>query len=133
MLGESWGTVLAAKLVQQYPELFHAYIGAGQRTSVHEDDVMGYQFALQLATERGANTLAEKLRHNAPPPYGGWNVALKNLDYLNVLNGYARQHARAEPTGHDLVSDAMTGSEYGLVDKVNWFRGLLRGFTAVYR
>ena len=30
----------------QYPTLFYAYIGAGQRTSVHEDDVLGYEFAL---------------------------------------------------------------------------------------
>lgn len=132
LLGESWGTVLGVLLVQRYPELFHAYVGAGQRTSVHEDDVAGYERALKIAAEQGDTKLVAKLRRNGPPPYSGWSMALQNLDYLNVLNGYARDHARGELTGHDLVEDAITGSEYGLADRVNWFRGLWRGFTTVY-
>jgi pimeloyl-ACP methyl ester carboxylesterase len=132
VLGESWGTVLGTLLVQRYPGLFHAYIGAGQRTSVHEDDVMGYEFALQVARERGDAPPLEKLERNGPPPYTGWNMAFKNLDYLNVLNRYAREHASGEPTGHDLFSDMFTGTEYGLADKVNWVLGLLRGFSVVY-
>jgi pimeloyl-ACP methyl ester carboxylesterase len=124
--------------VQRPPEgttdsLFHSYVGAGQRTSVHEDDVMGDQFAIAVATERGNTALAEKLRRSGPPPYSGSTLALKYLAYINVLNSYAFEHTpRRERTGHDLMSDAVKGSEYGLLDKVNWFRGLLEGFTVVY-
>ncbi|HEX2781641.1 MAG TPA: alpha/beta hydrolase [Gemmatimonadaceae bacterium] len=132
LLGAGWGTVPGTLLVQRWPELFHAYIGAGQRTSVHEDDVAGYGRALAIAAEHGDAALVKKLRRNGPPPYSGWSVALKNLDYRNVLNAYAREHARGELTGHDLVADAITGTEYGLADRVNWFRGLWRGFTTVY-
>lgn len=132
VMGESWGTVLGTLLVQQYPTLFYAYIGAGQRTSVHEDDVLGYEFALEEATRQGNTPLVEKLRSNGPPPYTGWNMAIKNLDYLNVLNAYASDHATAEATGHNLMSDAVTGPEYGLLDRFNWIRGLWEGFTQIY-
>lgn len=132
VMGESWGTVLGTLLVQQYPTLFYAYIGAGQRTSVHEDDVLGYEFALAEVAKQGNTKLLEQLRTNGPPPYTGWNMALKNMDYLNVLNAYAREQAHAEATGHDLMGDAITGSEYGLLDKFNWIRGLWEGFTQVY-
>lgn len=132
VMGESWGTVLGTLLVQKHPTLFYAYIGAGQRTSIHEDDVLGYAFALAEVAKQGNTELLEKLRRNGPPPYTGWNMALKNMDYLNVLNAYAREQADAEETGHDLMGDAFTGVEYGLRDRFNWIRGLWEGFTQVY-
>ncbi|HYU81411.1 MAG TPA: alpha/beta fold hydrolase, partial [Candidatus Polarisedimenticolia bacterium] len=85
LFGESGGTVIGVKLVQRYPDLYAAWIGTGQRTSVHEDDVMGYEFALRYAGEQGDVGTVEALKQNGPPPYSGWNSFWKNAQYLMVL------------------------------------------------
>jgi len=132
LFGESGGTVIGVKLVQRYPDLYAAWIGTGQRTSVHEDDVMGYEFALRYAGEQGDVGTVEALKQNGPPPYSGWNSFWKNAQYLMVLNGYGAANSIHEPTGHDQFGDWLTGPEYGLVDRLNVFRRLWEGFTKLY-
>jgi pimeloyl-ACP methyl ester carboxylesterase len=132
VFGESWGTVLGVRLVQAHPELFRGYVGAGQRTSVREDDVLGYKAAIRLADEQGKTGLVAKFRRNGPPPYAGNGMLLRYMDYLNVLNGYASEHGTVDTDGHNLFIDGLTGIEYGLVDKVNTLRGIIDTFTSFY-
>lgn len=77
LFGESGGTVIGVKLIQRYPELYAAWIGTGQRTIVHEDDLMGYDFALRYAAERGDTATVQTLRQNGPPPYHGLEHVLE--------------------------------------------------------
>ena len=132
LVGESWGTVPGILLVQRYPELFYAYVGSSQRTSCLQDDRMGYTFALKVAAERGDTATVEKLRRDGPPPYFGSDTLWKNLDYLNVLNAYAAERIKPEGTAGLTTMMGWLGTEYGLVDKVNFFRGLLDTFTVMY-
>jgi pimeloyl-ACP methyl ester carboxylesterase len=91
LMGESWGSMLGIMLVQQYPDLFYVYIGAGQMVNTTENDVMGYEFALTYATERGDTKTVEALRRNGPPPYVGGDMLLKRYQpYLGVLNRLQR-------------------------------------------
>jgi len=135
LTGDSWGTVPGILLVQRYPELFYAYVGTGQRTSVLEDDRMGYALALKIAAERGDTATVEKLRHNGPPPYLGSDPLdrlWKNFDYLAVLDFYAWEHIKPEKTAGLPAMMSWMGQEDGLVDKVNFFRGLYDTFAVVY-
>jgi pimeloyl-ACP methyl ester carboxylesterase len=132
LFGESGGTVIGIKLIQRYPELYAAWVGTGQRTIVHEDDVTGYEFALQYAAEHGDTATVQTLTQNGPPPYTGWNMFWKNAQYLMVLNEYGAANSRHEDTGHDQFGDWITGPEYGLMDRLNVFRGLWEGFTKLY-
>src|SRR6266487_1186826 len=77
VMGLSWGTILGIKLVQQYPDLFSAYIGNGQMVNTTENDRLGYQLALKIVTERGDTATADTLRRNGPPPYVGDGMAMK--------------------------------------------------------
>jgi pimeloyl-ACP methyl ester carboxylesterase len=119
LLGSSWGSILGIWLVQQYPNLFYAYIGDGQVVNMKEDSVMSYQFALQYAAERGDTATVDTLRHNGSPPYVGDGMISKYTVYLNVLNTYMAQHAAAPKI---TPVDALA-SEYGLLDRVNYLRG----------
>jgi pimeloyl-ACP methyl ester carboxylesterase len=119
LLGSSWGSVLGIWLVQQYPTLFSAYIGDGQVVNMKEDSVMGYQFALKYAAERGDTATVDTLRHNGPPPYVGDGMLSKYTAYLNVLNTYMAQHAAAP----NITPVDALASEYGLLDRVNYLRG----------
>lgn len=128
VMGLSWGTILGTKLVHQYPELFHAYLGMGQMVNTTENDRIGYELALRIANERGDMNLAETLRRNGPPPYGGEGMALKYAVYNNVLFDYMG-NARLELI---LTLVPQLAREYGLWDRVNFDRGLIESFAVVY-
>ncbi|SRR6266487_230952 len=128
VMGLSWGTILGIKLVQQYPDLFSAYIGNGQMVNTTENDRLGYQLALKIVTERGDTATADTLRRNGPPPYVGDGMAMKYVAYNDVLFSYMDS-----PTiGQILLLAPQFASEYGLLDKVNFDRGLIESFTVLY-
>lgn len=128
VFGLSWGTILGIKLVQQYPELFYAYVGNGQMVNTTENDRIGYALALKLAEEWGESSTVNRLRRNGPPPYVGRGMALKYAAYNNVLF-----RSMDSPT-LDLVLLLVPqfAREYGLVDRVNFARGLIDSFPVVY-
>ena len=128
LFGLSWGTILGIKLVQQYPDLFYAYVGNGQMVNTTENDRMGYELALQLTADWGEQNRLATLRSYGPPPYAGPGMALKYRAYNNVLFRYMDS-----PT-LDLVLLLVPqmAREYGLLDRVNFARGLIESFPVVY-
>jgi pimeloyl-ACP methyl ester carboxylesterase len=128
VLGLSWGTILGTKLVQQYPDLFYAYVGNGQMVNTTENDRLGYDLALRLAGEWGEARTVERLRRNGPPPYSGAGMALKYAAYNNVLF----RSMDAPTLDLVLLIVPQFAREYGLVDRVNFARGLLDSFPVVY-
>jgi pimeloyl-ACP methyl ester carboxylesterase len=54
------------------------------------------------------------------------------VDIAGVLNDYMGRHAHGEGEDADILVDAINEPEYGLLDKVNWVRGLMDVFNAVY-
>jgi len=128
VLGLSWGTILGTKLVQQYPEDYYAYIGNGQMVNTLENDRLGYNLALQLAIERGDARLAKRLKGYGEPPYTGPGMALKYAAYNNVLFDYMGSSSLQTV----LLLAPQLSREYGLLDKINFGRGLLNTFPAVY-
>jgi pimeloyl-ACP methyl ester carboxylesterase len=128
VLGLSWGTILGTKLVQQYPDLFYAYVGTGQMVNTTENDIMGYQLALQLAAERGDIKTVNTLRRNGLPPYAGNGMTTKYAVYNNVLF----EHMGSPRLEQVLVLVPQFAREYGLLDKVNFARGLIESFPVLY-
>ncbi len=128
VLGLSWGTILGIKLVQTYPDLFYAYVGNGQMVNTTENDRLGYELALKLAAEWNEPRTLDTLQRNGPPPYDGAGMALNYAAYNNVLF-----RAMESPT-LDLVLLLVPqfAHEYGLVDRVNFARGLIDSFPVVY-
>jgi pimeloyl-ACP methyl ester carboxylesterase len=126
--GVSWTSILGVWLVQEYPELYYAYIGNGQMVNVIRDDVMGYELALNYSVERGDGKMVETLQRYGPPPYAGEDMLDKYVTYLDVLNDYMN-------SPHYTVIVPIIpfiAPEYGLVDKINHTRGLIRSFEVVY-
>lgn len=128
VLGLSWGTILGTKLVHQYPDDYYAYVGTGQMVNTAENDRMGYQLAVKLAEEKGEQKMAARLRGFGEPPYVGEGMALKYAAYNNVLFDYMGS-ANLQTV---LLLAPQFAREYGLVDKINFARGLLDSFPVVY-
>ena len=126
--GVSWTSILGVWLVQEYPELYYAYIGNGQMVNTTQNDVMGYELALDYLTEKGDTKMLETLRRNGPPPYKGDDMLGNYVDYLDVLNDYMN-------SPHYTVIVPIIpflAPEYGFVDKINHTRGLVDSFPIVY-
>jgi len=69
VLGHSWGTMLGMTLVKRYPELFSAFVGTGMVISVMENERVGYERAVQVATERNISEALADLKAIAPYPH----------------------------------------------------------------
>jgi pimeloyl-ACP methyl ester carboxylesterase len=126
--GVSWTSILGVWLVQQHPEDYYAYIGNGQMVNTIEDDVMGYELALDYLAKQGNTKKAEILLRNGPPPYDGDNLLDKYVAYLDVLNGYMGEL----PYKVVVPIVPFLAPEYGLLDKLNHTRGLIESFRVVY-
>jgi pimeloyl-ACP methyl ester carboxylesterase len=132
LFGESWGSILGVWLVQEYPELYHAFVSTGQMVAPVENDIQMYEFAIERLIEQGRMDDVEQLRRNGPPPYDKGEL-LRKFQTINApVNSYMESHAHGEETGHNLAFDSLKAQEYGLLDKGYWFLGLARTFTTVY-
>ncbi len=131
VVGESWGSALGILMVQRYPELFHAFIGTGQMVAFTETDVMCYNFALDWAKERGDTAKVEELVKQGPPPYYGSDVAWKQVPYLLDTLEYMNSNPQINDNGFSTWRD-LAAPEYGLYDKVSWFRGVIETLGYVY-
>lgn len=92
---------------------------------------MDYNKAMDLAQANGDEKTVNKLIANGPPPYYGEDVTWKSAVYLNYLSGYMAKDAVITNGGFHTSRD-MFSSEYGLLDSVNFLRGVVNTFNCVY-
>jgi pimeloyl-ACP methyl ester carboxylesterase len=126
--GVSWTSILGVWLVQQYPDLYYAYIGNGQMVNTTGNDILGYELAIDYLTGKGELKAAEELRRNGPPPYTGKDMLGKYVAYMDVLNEYMG----SLPYTVVVPIIPFLAPEYGYVDKINHTRGLMKSFEVVY-
>lgn len=131
LLGESWGSALGIMLVQRYPEDFHAFIGTGQMVAFLENDLLCYDFALNWARERSDTKKVEALTQQGQPPYYGSGTAWKEAAFLMDTFNYMNANPDIADNGANTFRD-LAAPEYGLYDKVSWFRGVLETLDVVY-
>ena len=131
-MGESWGSALGIFLVHEYPESYYALIGTGQMVDFAETERMDYAKAMEIARNNGDTVLIEKLTANGEPPYYGKDVTWKSAVYLNHLNSYMDSNPSIRNPGYNTLRD-IGSSEYGLLDKINFIRGIINTFGHVYQ
>lgn len=132
LIGESWGSALGIFLIAQYPEDYHAFIGTGQMVNFKETEIIDYNKAIEIATEKGETELIKQLEANGKPPYYGSDVTWKSALYLNYLSAWMAHHPSIHNPGYNTFRDVFA-SEYGLLDKINFFRGVINTFNHVYQ
>lgn len=131
LMGESWGSALGIMMAYKKPNLFYAFLGTGQMVDFLETEKIDYRLALSEAEKNGNLKLVEKLTKNGPPPYlTPHDVTWKSLDYLNYLGSVMSNNPEIH-AGGDMVGDLLS-EEYGMLDKLNYIRGLTVNFGRVY-
>lgn len=131
LLGESWGSALGVFLLDKAPDLYHCLIGTGQMVAFLETELLDYELAMKIAEERNDTKKLTKLKENGPPPYYGKDVTWKSAEYLQYLSAYMMRNTKIHNNGYDTLRDVFS-REYGIMDKVNFFRGIINTFNHVY-
>ncbi|MFF0174001.1 alpha/beta fold hydrolase [Micromonospora profundi] len=129
LVGNSWGSILGVLAAQRHPELFHAFVGAGQMVSPRETDQIFYTDTLAWARSTGNTQLERQLVASGPPPY------TTMLDYEPALT-YEHQ---VYPYDDTLVAESSNGfsdnlfvAEYSLMEQLHGLAGFLDVFTVLY-
>jgi len=130
LMGESWGSALGLMMARDHPEHYWAFIGTGQMVDFLETDRIDYQTALDDARASGNQKLVGQLEKQGPPPYES-GTALKTAAFLSPLNGLSARSGQLHSAVFSTM-DGVYGVEYGLLDKVRFFWGLLRVLDTFY-
>lgn len=131
VVGESWGSALGLLLGKENPELYYAIMGTGQMISFLDTEKVDYGLAKKLANENGDIDLVKKLDKQGSPPYYGKNLALKSSSYLMYLGKQMSKNPEISNSGYNTFGE-VGGPEYGIYDKINYFRGIISTFGHVY-
>ncbi|NBD34731.1 MAG: alpha/beta fold hydrolase [Chloroflexi bacterium] len=126
LMGNSWGTLLGVLVVEQHPELFHAYIGTGQMVSPRETDRMFYEDTMAWAEETGNAALIAALQQNGPPPYDDLLAYEPAISHEHDWNPYPELDMSKEMPNNLFVP------ENSLIDRINGLRSFLETFSVLY-
>lgn len=132
LVGESWGSALGIWMVQQQPELFHAFVGTGQMVWFGETERVCFDLALKTAQQNGDTQVVQSLEAQGPPPYYGKGVAMKMATYLMYLFNVMGGNPEIAASSHNTFAD-LAGTEYGLWDKLTYILGMTDTLGVVYQ
>ncbi len=130
IMGESWGTMLGLWMAHDYPQLYHSFTAVAPMVAFLETDLYDYELALKVSSDKGDSRTLKALQKQGPPPYYGKGVARKAARYLMYLSNYMNSNPNIN-SSYDTFGDIFS-PEYGLYDKVNYFRGLLKVMEVVW-
>lgn len=124
VLGHSWGSVLGLWLAHEHPGLVYAYVGVGQVINTEQNEVVGYQDALEEGHKRHNDQAVKALESIAPYPP-------PNLDFgkMSILRDWERDLLGPPPSTpvftdtKKILSAVVSAPEYSPVDDYGWIHG----------
>lgn len=126
LLGESWGSVIGAKLVERHPEWFYAFIAVPQVSNVKDFLSGAYDFSLENAINDNNKNAIDELKKAGKPVTGlskkklNKSIAItgKWMDYYNLK----RYHGQ-DMTGY-FFTCLWKSPEYSMFDFVSTLNGM---------
>ena len=108
MLGHSWGSALGFMTIAKYPELYHAYVAAGEAADWNKRQTMSFDWALGQARQDKNQKAVDTLEGVVPfDPTNPDHIGVKN----EVLEVYGGEYHEA--AGYKKYVDYMgQGPEY---------------------
>jgi len=115
------------------PDLFSAYIGIGQMSRMAESELISYKWTLEQAERAKDQSSVKKLTDIGPPPYTGNNWRSKFLTERRILGKHGGEYYRSKSGAFGVVLRNLVFSrEYTVLDRINFFRGVLQSVRALY-
>ncbi|MGV8966021.1 MAG: alpha/beta fold hydrolase [Cellulomonas sp.] len=129
LVGSSWGTTLGVLAAAERPDLFHAYVGAGQMVDQQETDKLMYAESVAYAERVGDTGFADQLATNGPPPYTdmlAYPVAVSsNPDWDDYTPGSDQDNRAEYPV-------SLFVAEYTLTEQVRGMAAIVDTFAVMY-
>lgn len=129
LVGSSWGTTLGVLAAQQRPDLFLAYVGAGQMVDQQETDRLMWAESLAYAERVGDDAFAARLRDMGEPPYDDallYPIAIaSNPEWQDYASGPDHDGRSSYPAN-------LLVAEYTLTEQVRSAAALIDTFALVY-
>lgn len=122
IMGNSWGSVIAIKTIQQFPKLYYAYIGIGQVVDMKENERLSYHYTLEQAVLKKDKNTEKQLRDMGTEYYNrsDWfKCLLLQRKYLVKYGGAVY----GESSYRCLEKHFLSSPEYSLMDIINRIRG----------
>ncbi len=84
LFSHSFGTVIGLLAVRDHPELFEAYVAAGQIVNQIRAEQMGYRFCLEKAEQENNTKALKQLRALSFPENGSYNSVKYPTTYRSI-------------------------------------------------
>ncbi|HSV02558.1 MAG TPA: alpha/beta hydrolase [Phenylobacterium sp.] len=82
LLGVSWGSLLGVEMARARPDLFSAYVGAGQVVDMNRGEQLSYFGTVDRLRAKGEERAAQGLEAIGPPPYPSIKALAKQRKLL---------------------------------------------------
>jgi pimeloyl-ACP methyl ester carboxylesterase len=96
LVGGSWGSVLGVHMALARPDLFHAYVGAGQLVRYAENLSQSYAHLLDRARAAGDRETIARIEALGPPPW----TDPRNAGILRRATRAYERRSTVPPPGH---------------------------------
>ncbi|MGY3779080.1 alpha/beta fold hydrolase [Isobaculum melis] len=123
ILGHSFGTVTASKVVKAYPELYHAYIGVGQVNDMYEHNKIVYDFMLTTAKNKNKKKLMAKLENNKNRAYLSSKEFFLSSQQITAAERKTIFHTRKYGS-FQTIKDVFSYKLYSFTEKKQFFGAL---------
>jgi pimeloyl-ACP methyl ester carboxylesterase len=122
LLGHSWGSILGIRMARLQPELFYAYVGAGQASNMKKSAQAWYAHTLDKARAAKDKEAINDLESMGPPPYRSLAEVATQFRWLGAYSAPEDQVAQTS-----LIGGLVFGApNYSLWDVYNRARGFTR-------
>lgn len=133
LVGHSWGSLIGILSIQKYPDLYHAYIGIGQIVNMQENEQISYDWTLSQATKAEDKRAIQTLTEIGTPPYTG-DGQKKLMTQRRLLGKYGGELYGSSNGAFPLIfSSLICATEYTLLDKVNFFKGIFASNSLLWQ
>jgi pimeloyl-ACP methyl ester carboxylesterase len=115
------------------PDLFSAYIGIGQMSRMAESELLSYEWTLEQAQTAKDQPSIKRLTEMGPPPYTGRDWRSKFMTERRILGKHGGEYYGSKSGAFGIVLKNLVFSrEYTMLDRFNFFRGVLQSVDALY-
>lgn len=132
LMGHSWGSYLGVKVVEKYPEYYHAYIGIGQVTHQHLSEQLAYQYMMERATETNDTKVIKNLAKYDPEakdfPANDYLLKARTI----IMNKYEIGITHEPYSMASLLKDVLLFRGYTLSEKMKYAQGSMFSLNHVF-
>ena len=115
ILGHSWGSIYGANLVQEFPEYYDCFIGAGQLVDYLKNEETFKQEAILWAKD-DEKTL--KLVNQLTPN----NITMEHITARNVIMRKYGYDMLVNGFDYNIVTTIIFNPNYSIIDWINYFK-----------